>query len=336
MRVLQLSKFGSEHLSVTDSPLAELGDQEVLVSLEAASVNPRDSQIIAGQFATNVQFPLIPLSDGAGTIARVGSAVTRFVVGDRVTPLFFPNWLSGEAMAGERAVSTGLEAPGVARDLGIFHEQSLVAFPKHLSAVEAACYPCAGLTAWSGLFVNAQIREGSWVLVQGTGGVATMGIQLAKAAGAKVICISSSDQKLEQAQLLGADHTINYSDTPNWGQRAFELSGQGVDAVLDIGGGGTLENSLEAIRHGGHINIIGYVAGIDMGVTVFPLIIKNAHLHGIGTGNRDSYEQLMSFVDRHQLRPAVAQTFPLEQVKHALAALDNDRPFGKVVIDFAS
>ena len=333
MQAINLSNFGADNLSLVEHVVAEPAEHEVVVRLEAASLNPRDSQIIAGHFTPNVEFPLVPLSDGAGTVIKVGAAVTRFKVGDRVTSLFFPHWHSGEATAGERAISTGLEAPGVAREVGVFHEQSLSYFPQHLSAAEAACYPCAGLTAWFALFEKSHVDEGSWVLIQGTGGVATMGLQLAKAAGAKVIVISSSNDKLNKAKALGADHLINYVDTPNWGQRAFELSGHGVDAVLEIGGTATLENSLNAIRHGGHINIIGYMAGIDMGITVFPLIIKNANFHGIGTGNRDSYERLMDFVDAHQIHPVIDERFPLAELQQALHALDTKSPFGKVVVE---
>lgn len=333
MKALHLTNFGANNLSLVEQVATEPSAQEVVVRLEAASLNPRDSQIIAGHFTPNVEFPLVPLSDGAGIVTKVGAAVTRFKVGDRVTPLFFPHWHSGEATAGERAISTGLEAPGVAREMGVFHEQSLSAFPQHLSAAEAACYPCAGITAWVALFDKSQIGEGSWVLIQGTGGVATMGLQLAKAAGAKVIVISSSDDKLSKAQALGADHLINYVDTPDWGLRAFELSGHGVDAVLEIGGTATLENSLHAIRHGGHINIIGYMAGIEMGITVFPLIIKNANFHGIGTGNRDSYERLMDFVDAHQIHPVIHARFPLAELQQALHTLDTESPFGKVVVE---
>ena len=336
MQALQLSNFGASNLLLVDNVQPEPQEHEVVVRLGAASLNPRDSQIIAGQFTNAVDFPLIPLSDGAGTVTAVGAAVTRFNVGDSVTTLFFPNWHSGEALAGERAVSTGLEVPGAAREVGIFHEDTLARSAPHLSAAEAACYPCAGLTAWSALFDKSCITKGSWVLIQGTGGVATMGIQLAKAAGAKVIVISSSHDKLAKAQGLGADHLINYLENPDWGQQAFELSGHGVDAVLEIGGTATLENSLNAIRHGGHINIIGYMAGIEMGITVFPLIIKNANFHGIGTGNRDSYESLMSFVADHRLHPPIHQRFPLNKLQQALNTLDTDSPFGKVIIDIAA
>jgi NADPH:quinone reductase-like Zn-dependent oxidoreductase len=334
MLTINLTQFGLDNLTPVDVPVPTPSQSEVLVKLEAASLNPRDAQIIAGAFTPNVDFPLIPLSDGAGTIAAVGDAVTRFKVGDRVTPSFFPNWISGEALTNERSISSGLEAPGTAREYGVYSENALAAFPDHLTAAEAACYPCAGLTAWTALFEKSGIGEGSWVLVQGTGGVASMGIQLAKAAGANVIVISSSNEKLEQAAELGADHQINYVDEPDWGLRAFEVSGHGVDAVLEIGGAGTLENSLNAIRHGGHINIIGYMAGVEMGITVFPLIIKNANFHGIGTGNRDGYEALMAFVGEHGIKPVISERFSLEEIQAGFDVLNSGSPFGKVVLEF--
>ena len=334
MRAIHLNGFGFDNLSLVDVSQPQPTNHEVLVKLQAASLNPRDAQIITGNFTAEVAFPLVPLSDGAGKVEAVGAGVSRFRLGDRVTPLFFPHWHSGEATGGERAISTGLEAPGTARDYGVFHEDSLCAFPEHLSAAEAACYPCAGLTAWTALFEKSEITGNSWVLIQGTGGVATMGIQLAKAAGARVIVISSSNEKLEQAASLGADSLINYVENPNWGEKAYEISGHGVDAVLEIGGAGTLENSLNAIRHGGHVNIIGYMAGIEMDITVFPLIIKNANFHGIGTGNRDGFEALMSFVGKHGIKPVISERFALEDIRAGFDVLDHERPFGKVALEF--
>ncbi len=333
MREIQLTAFGSENLIVAETNKQEPAPGEVLIRFGAASINPRDAQIIAGQFTANMRFPLVPMSDGAGTVEAVGDGVSRVQVGDIVTPTFFPNWLSGEALQGERGVSGGLETAGTLRQYGIYSQEAVVTVPQHLSAAEAACYPCAGLTAWTSLVNRSGIGKGDTVLVQGTGGVAMASLQLAKALGASVIIISSSNDKLARAAELGADHCLNYVETPEWGQAAFEIAGQGVDAVIEIGGSGTLENSLTAIRHGGHVNIIGYVAGVDMGITVFPLIIKNANLHGVGTGNRDDYEALMGFVEAHQIRPIIAQHFTMDNTAAAIDALTNGAPMGKIVID---
>lgn len=330
---MQLSAFGLENLALVDIERPEPGPGEVLLRFEAASVNPRDLQIATGQFTPNVPFPLIPLSDGAGIVEAVGDGVDRVVVGDLATPTFFPNWISGEALAGERSISTGLEVPGTLREYGVFHEDAVVRATPHLSAAEAACLPCAGLTAWSALVSMSDIGPGDTLLVQGTGGVAMFSLQFAKALGAKVIIISSSDERLERAAALGADHGINYATHQEWGPAAFEIAGHGVDAVVEIGGTGTLENSLAAIRHGGHINIIGYMAGIELGITVFPLIRKNAKLHGIGTGNRDGYEALMDFMGEYELRPQIHASYPMGEAAKALVALGEGGHMGKITID---
>ena len=334
MRAWELAGFGLHNLQEVDIERPTLGPHDVLVQLQAASINPRDCQIISGHFTPNVNFPLIPLSDGAGIIVETGDRVSRLKVGDIVTPLFFPYWVSGEANKDERKVSSGLEMPGVLRQFGAYDEQTLVKAASHLSAVEAACLPCSGLTAWTSLVPIADIQQGNTVLIQGTGGVAIAALQFAKALGAQVIILSSSEEKLTAAKLLGADHCINYLSNPNWGPMAFEMAGHGVDLVLEIGGAGTIENSLAAIRHGGHIAIIGYVAGIDMGITVFPLIIKCAHLHGMATGNRDNYVAMMQFMQEHAIKPQLQADYGFSDAARALDAIEKLAPFGKVVIDF--
>jgi NADPH:quinone reductase-like Zn-dependent oxidoreductase len=218
------------------------------------------------------------------------------------------------------------------RELALYPEGAVVAAAPHLSPAEAACLPCAALTAWTALMDKSGIGAGDHVLIQGTGGVAVAALQLAKALGAHAIVISSSDEKLQRAQALGADHVINYQADPEWGATAFELSGRGVDAVIEIGGTGTLENSLAAIRHGGHINIIGYMAGVEMGITVFPLIIKNANFHGIGTGNRESYETMMDLIAQQGIRPVIDGEYAFEQLATALTDLNAGGHFGKLVV----
>ena len=333
MKTLQLNAFGLENLQSVTVDRPTPGPGQVLVKMGAASVNPRDYQIITGQFTTDMAFPLIPLSDGAGEVVAIGDGVSRVAVGELVTPLFFPNWISGEALGDERKQSSGLELPGTLREYAVYPEQAVARAAAHLSAEEAACYPCAGLTAWTSLVTKSRIEAGNTVLVMGTGGVALMGLQLAKALGARVILLSSSEERLVMARELGADHCINYHSQPNWGEIAYEIADHGVDAVLEIGGSGTLENSLAAIRHGGHINIIGYMAGVEMGITVFPLIIKNANLHGIGTGNREDYEAMMQCVQEHQIRPVIAARYPMLETAMALEDLQQGGHFGKRVIN---
>jgi NADPH:quinone reductase-like Zn-dependent oxidoreductase len=277
----------------------------------------------------------VPCSDGAGKVVAVGQNVNRFAVGDPVAPLFFPRWLHGAALGDERSVSSGLEAPGVLREYGVYAEDQVARVAPHLSAVEAACYPCAGLTAWTSLVDFSHIAANDWVLVQGTGGVSIAALQFAKALGASVIATSSSEEKLARASALGADHTINYRTHPDWGQIAFDLTGsRGVDAVIEIGGTGTLSQSLAAIRRGGHINIIGYLAGIGVDLTVYDLIMKNANLHGVSVGNRDSFDAMMTCIADHGIRPAIGQRHDFSDAPRAITGIAEGAHFGKIVIDY--
>ena len=252
MKICELSAWGFENLRFRDVETPQPGPDQVLLKFGAASVNYRDYQIVAGEFAPTQPLPIIPGSDGAGEIVVTGDNVDGLSPGDRVSPLFFPEWMSGEALGNERSVSSGLETPGVLREYGVYEQHQVCRVAPHLTDTEASCYPCAGLTAWNSLVTLSGITAGNTVLVQGTGGVAIMALQMAKAIGAQVIITSSSNERLQHALELGADHGINYRDTPNWGEAARELTdGQGVDAVIEIGGEGTLpaiDNSTAARR----------------------------------------------------------------------------------------
>jgi len=336
VKQLELPAFGIENLHVVETAAPEPGPGDVLVRFGAASINYRDYQIVVGEFSPNQPLPIVPVSDGAGAVVAVGDGVTRFAVGDRVVPLFFPNWLSGAALGAERAVSSGLEVPGVLREFGVYAEDALAGVAGHLTDAEAACFPCAGVTAWSCLRDLAGVADGDTVLIQGTGGVALFGLQFARAMGARVIVTSSSDAKLERARELGADECINYRSDPEWGVAARQLSGgDGVHAVVEIGGTGTLRQSFAALRRGGHIAVVGYLAGIDLGLTVFDMIERNAHLHGVSVGNRDSCEAMMEFVAAHELRPPIAANYDLEDSGAALKDIVGGEHFGKLVVEIA-
>lgn len=337
MRALELSKFGIDNLQTTElnEPALKSGPVagEVLIKFKAASINYRDFMIAEGLFVGDDHLPIIPLSDGAGEVVAIGDGVSRVAVGDLVAPLFFPQWISGDALKAERSVSTGLEAPGCLREYGSFSEQALVKVASNLNAEQAACFPCAGLTAWSALVTASAIKAGDTVLVIGTGGVSIFALQFAKAMGATVIITSSSDDKLARAKELGADHVINYMTTPEWGEAAKALTNdQGVDAVVEIGGTGTLVQSLKAIRRGGHIPIIGALAGAEMGILVYDLIMTNANLHGISVGNRDDFEAMMAFVEAHNIVPVIEKSYPFEAAATALRDIDTGKHFGKLVV----
>lgn len=333
MRALELPEFGIEHIREIELEESAPGDGQVLVQFEAAAVNYRDFMIAEGMFAPREDLPIIPLSDGAGEVVAVGQGVSALQPGDRVTPLFFPRWMSGDALGDERSVSTGLEAPGCLREHGVFDERAVVKVPGYLNAEQAACFPCAGLTAWSALVTTSGISAGDSVCVLGTGGVSIFALQFAKAMGATVIVTSGSDEKLDRARELGADHVINYKATPDWGPAAKALTGgRGVDVVVEIGGTGTLPQSFKAIRRGGHIPIIGALAGAEMGVLVYELIMTNAHLHGIGVGNRVCYEDMMKFCAQQEIVPVIDRAYAFDDAASAIRDIDKGEHFGKLVV----
>lgn len=333
MKIIELPAFGLEHLRLAEMPDPQAGPGELLVRFGAASINFRDVQICTGDFAPNEKLPLIPCSDGAGDIVAVGEGISDLAVGDRVCPLFFPEWQQGEALGRERAISSGLEAPGTLREYGIYQPRQVIKLPSYLSAEEAACLPCAGLTAWTCISTLAGIGPGDWVLAEGTGGVSILALQFAKALGAKVIVTSGSDAKLERARALGADHVINYRQQPDWGVHAHKITGgRGVDCVVEIGGEGTLPQAVAALRRGGHIGIVGYLAGIGLGLSVVHLIERNAHLHGVSVGNREGFAAMLECMATHEIRPVIDKVYPFEQAPAALTDLGRGKHFGKLVV----
>jgi len=333
MKICELSAWGFENLHYRDVPTPQPGPDQVLLKFGAASVNYRDYQIVTGEFAPAQPLPIIPGSDGAGQIVATGDNVDGLSPGDRVSPLFFPEWKSGEALGNERSVSTGLETLGVLREYGLYEQHQVCRVAPHLTDAEASCYPCAGLTAWNSLVTLSGITAGDTVLVQGTGGVAIMALQMAKAMGAQLIVTSSSNDRLQRALTLGADHGINYRETPNWGEAARKLTdGRGVDAVIEIGGEGTLLQSITALRRGGHINVIGYLAGIGLGLTVFDLIERNANIHGLSVGNREQFEEMMDFVSEHDIRPVIGRTYSFDKAGQAIQDIARGGNFGKLVV----
>jgi len=333
MKICELSAWGFDNLHYRDVETPQPGPGQVLVKFGAASVNYRDYQIVAGEFAPAQPLPIIPGSDGAGQIVATGDNVDELSPGDQVSPLFFPEWMSGEALGSERSVSSGLETPGVLREYGIYEQHHVCRVAPHLTDAEASCYPCAGLTAWNSLVTFSGITAGDTVLVQGTGGVAIMALQMAKAMGAQVIVTSSDDDRLQRALALGADHGINYRETPDWGEAARKLTdGRGVDAAIEIGGEGTLPQSIAALRRGGHINVIGYLAGFGLGLSVIDLIERNANLHGLSVGNRNQFEEMMGFVSEHGLRPAIDRTYSFEEIGQAIQDVAIGGNFGKLVV----
>jgi NADPH:quinone reductase-like Zn-dependent oxidoreductase len=333
MQAMELNKFGIENLSMVDLGKPQPGPREVLVRIRAASLNYRDRVLIDGSYMPNLQFPLIPVSDGAGEVVEVGAEVTRWKAGDRVTTHYTTTWLAGEMTEAHQTAKLGGPLQGMLREYAVLPESALVATPGHLSDAEAATLPIAALTAWNAL-QEANLRAGQTVLLQGTGGVSLFALQFAKVIGARVIITSSSDAKLQRALELGAHHGINYRNTPNWGEAARQLNGgRGIDAVVEVGGAQTLAQSLVAIRQCGSIAVIGFLGGLGAGPDVVrALVQKRARMLGISVGHRESFEAMNRVIELHKIQPVIDRSFPLSQTAEAFDYFGGSDLFGKVVI----
>ncbi|MBM3559033.1 MAG: NAD(P)-dependent alcohol dehydrogenase [Alphaproteobacteria bacterium] len=336
MKAAVLAASGIDNLAVVDvADPAAPGPGEVLVRLRAASLNYRDLVAVEGGYGRRQRTGgLVLLSDGAGEVVSVGAGVTRFAPGDRVFGLIFPDWQDGGLSAAVMADTLGGTLDGVGCELRLFPERGLVAIPHGLSFVEAATLPVAAITAWSAIVTQGGVAPGDVVLTQGTGGVSLFALQFARLAGAEVIVISSSDAKLERARALGAGHTINYVATPEWSRPARAVTGgRGVDHVVELGGGGTLEQSLRVVRVGGTLSLIGVLGGAAAAVPLGRVVTQNIRLQGVTCGSRREVEAMVRAIALAGLKPAVDRVFPLAEIRAALEWLRAGRHFGKVCIE---
>ncbi|GEP11072.1 zinc-dependent alcohol dehydrogenase family protein [Methylobacterium gnaphalii] len=327
---------GLESWKLAERAQPEPGRGQVLVRMRAASLNYRDLLIANGlyPFAVNLD-RLIPVSDGAGEIVAVGPGVRRFRGGERVAGIFSQSWLGGAQVSDMWQTALGGAIDGVLAEFRVFDEDGLVVLPDHLSFEEGATLPCAAVTAWNALYGVMPLKAGDTVLTLGTGGVSVFAIQLAHAAGARVIATSSSDAKLEKARGLGASETINYRTHPDWQHEVRRLTnGTGVDHVVEVGGTGTLPRSIASTRPGGHIGLVGLLA---QGEPIDPLAILGASclVRGVAVGSREMFENMNRAIALHGLKPAIDKTFDYEDAKQALTHLSKAGHFGKVVIRIA-
>lgn len=325
-----LPQFGLENLQLTSVSRPLPGPREVCVELKAAALNYRDHLMIEGLYNPRQPLPLVPCSDGAGEVVETGADVTRWRIGDRVCPLFAPQWISGPPTPERIRGTLGGPLPGTCQRYGIYSEESLVAPPPQYSWREAATLPCAAVTAWNGL---KGLLPGSTVVVQGTGGVSVFALQLALASGMEVCVTSSSDDKLERMRELGAHHGINYREQPEWGKAVRQWRPEGVDCVIEVGGAGTLEQSLRSLRPGGRISMIGILAGARSPVNVLPILMQQLTVQGVLVGNRDDFETMNRFLSQQSLRPLVDSTFPYRDAPEAFDRLRSGQHLGKVVLD---
>lgn len=308
------------------------GPGEITVELKASSLNFHDYAVVKGMIPAAEG--RIPMSDGAGAVRAVGEGVTEFVVGQDVVSIFFPDWLDGSppASAFTRVPGDGID--GYARQSVTCPAHWFTRVPKGYSSADAATLTCAGLTAWRALFVDNHIKPGDTVLVQGTGGVSIFALQFAKAAGATVIATSSSGEKLERLRGMGADHLVNYREIAAWGPHVLALTGgRGVDCVVEIGGAGTLDQSMMATRVGGHIALIGVLAGFAGPVQTALLMAKNLRVQGLTVGSRAQQLAMIAGIEQNGIKPVISDSFPLERLADAFRHQESGRHFGKITVE---
>jgi NADPH:quinone reductase-like Zn-dependent oxidoreductase len=321
---------GIEHLDLQVKPIPVPAEHEVLVRVDAVSLNYRDLGVIEGEDGVSMPFPLTPGSDLAGRVVAIGRRVTRFREDDSVLGTFWAGWLDGEWPPTARVLGGSL--PGVLAQYVVLHEDWLVHAPRTLDAAQASTLPCAGLTAWFALIEQGALRAGQSVLIQGTGGVALFGLQLARAHGAEVIVTTSSQEKAHRALALGASHVIDRRAHPQWDVQARDYTqGRGVDHIVEIAGGENLAASLRALKQGGRISLIGVLGEHTMTFPSVPSFLTRPVIQGIGVGHRRALEELVRAVDAIGLKPVVDDCYAFEQLPRALAHLKRGA-FGKVVV----
>ncbi len=332
MRAYHLTAFGLDHLEPVELPDPPLGPKEVRVAIRAVSLNYRDRLMIEGAYDPRQPLPLVPCSDGAGEVLEVGAEVTRWRVGDRVIGAFSQRWIAGRPTRERLRATLGGPLPGTLRERGVFDEEGLWAVPPHLSFEAASTLPCAAVTAWHALVDHGRLRAGERVLVQGTGGVSLFALQIAKLFGAEVIATSKSAEKRERLRVLGASHVLDYAADPGWGKAVRKLSGDGVEHVVEVGGAGTLAESLRAVALGGVIHTIGVLAGAKQELDVRPILMQEVRLSGVVVGPRESAEAMGRAFAHARLEPVVDRVFSFDEVKAAFAYQASGAHFGKVVV----
>jgi NADPH:quinone reductase-like Zn-dependent oxidoreductase len=328
---------GIDQLYKTTQNVPQPKRGQVLVRMHATSLNYRDLMVVSGQYSGATPSDLIPLSDGSGEIVQIGEDVTEFKVGDKVCGTFFQKWVDGTIPADAMHHALGGSMDGVLSKYCVFEKTGVIKFPSYMSYEEAATLPCAALTAWNALSHNniQNIGPGQTVLVLGTGGVSIFAIQFAAAAGARVIVTSSSDDKLEKARSLGATDFINYSKDPNWDDKVKELTGGvGVDHVVEVGGGGTLPKSLNSVRAGGQVHMIGVLSKPDSesNNVALQVLFKASLLRGVLVGSRGMFEAMNSALEVNKIHPVIDKVFSFDETKEAYKYLESQKHVGKVVI----
>ena len=323
---------GYHNVVVGSSEVSAPARGEITVGLRANSLNYHDYAVVSGMWGPSEK--RIPMADGAGEVIAVGADVSEFKVGDSVVSTFFPEWIDGTPLVEGFVTVPGDGIDGYAREQVTAKVTSFTLAPTGWSHAEAATLTTAGLTAWRALMADDSLKPGDTVLIQGTGGVSIFALQFAKMAGATVIATSSSDEKLERLKAMGADHVINYRKDPLWGETALGLTdGRGVDHIIEVGGPATLEQSMIAIRVGGHISIIGILSGVSGAMNFVPMLIKQVRLQGVLVGSRSQQQDMVRAINANGMRPVIDRHFPLTDMVEAFKYQETNQHFGKIILD---
>jgi NADPH:quinone reductase-like Zn-dependent oxidoreductase len=338
LKAVRLTASGNQaRLSLHEEADPVPDHNEVLIRVRAASLNYRDTVILAGRYPGPVKKNGVPLSDGAGEVEAVGSAVTRVKVGDRVTANCQLHWIGGPLLDEYHANSVGMTIDGMLADHVLLHENGLVHLPTYLSYTEAASLPCAAVSAWSALHVATPLLPGQTVLIQGTGGVALFALQIARMFGARVLAITSSDEKAERLTALGAAAVVNYRAFPEWDRKILEITdGKGVDKVVDIAGETTIVKSAASTKIGGEIGLVGFVSGFGGGLPPILILQRSLKLAGMVVGPRTTFEALLAAMAASKVRPVIDRVFPFAEYREAYQRLESGNHVGKIVVDMAA
>jgi NADPH:quinone reductase-like Zn-dependent oxidoreductase len=325
--------FGLDHLKLIERPMPVPRHGDVVIRIAAVSLNYRDMDMVLGTYPFSFPLPLVPTSDGVGEVVAVGEGVTRAKIGDRVLGTFHQSWIAGRYEEGTPQL--GGSADGMLAEYARLDQQGIVHAPSNLTDEEAATLPCAGLTSWHSLVTESQLQAGDTVLSQGTGGVSLFGLQFSAMFGARTIVTSSSDAKLERAKSLGATHTINYVKTPVWHPEVRALNGgRGVDHVIEVGGPDSFLQSLQAIRIGGQINMVGYIGSKHGAINPLEILYHRATVRGIPVGSRESFEAMNRAIEANNMRPVIDKVFPWTHAVAAIRYMQEGKHFGKIILKF--
>jgi len=333
VKAIQLEQFGIEHLQLKDIPAPSIGENEVLVKTTAVSLEFHDLIVVENRIPFGIPLPHIPVSEGVGIVEEVGSKVSRWKKGDRVIIPFITRWEAGKNTPYHDHLRTSFSRPGLLAEYTVQPENTLVRTPANLTDEQAAPLPVCGLTVWTILVEQANIRAGQTILIQGSGGVSLFALQIAKTFGLKVIATTGSKEKEQKLKDLGADVVINYAAFPEWSKEVKRLNGGiGVDVTLDVAGTDTIEQSILSVKQHGFVGLIGLMTGTKLTIDLIPLITNYIRLQAYSVGNAEQLNDLVNAIEKNNLKPVIDSVFPLEKVQDAFHRFKSGNAFGKVIV----